>query len=183
MAKRKGLFFHSRVFIAVIAVFAWCGVSAGAADWKPYAEDPHFSYYYDARKIEYPYKTMHNVMKLELANVDIVRVRTKRIIKGEKGRDWQIQELKKLGHRTQGFEGLEFVIVGEEVNCHEKKYRVLSEAYYSKDGGELNSVVRKVTGDEGWQPIPPHSDDDALYRALCGKIRESASHQYQMEDR
>lgn len=175
MAKIKGMYIK-RLIAAVMVVIAWCSVSAGAADWKPYAADPNFSYFYDANKIEYPYKSMHNVMKLELANVDIVRVRTKRIVNGEKGREWQIQEQKKLGRTTEGFESFEFMVVGEELNCPEQKYRVLSEASYTKDGIELDSFVREDHF-ENWKPIPPRSDAEALHGVLCRKPRGSGSYE------
>jgi hypothetical protein len=175
MTNKKSLAAVAKAFIAVILTAGiWCSSSAWAADWKPYAGDQYSSYFYDAKRVSYPYKTIYNVMDLELAKVDIVNVWTKRIIRSEKGREWRIREQKKQGLTTKGYERYEYTMSQKEMNCSGKKYRVLSEADYTKDGGVL-SLFTKDYRLADWKSISPDSDTEALHRSLCEKSKEKAS--------
>ena len=183
MANKKNLSAGANALIAVIIMAGiWCSAAAEAADWRPYAGDQYFSYFYDARLIDYPYKTVYNILNLELSKLGIVRVWTKRIIRDYKGRDWQIQEQKKLGFTTKGYERYEYTVAQKELNCSEKRYRVLSEADYSKDGDVLSSVVKDANYVE-WKPIPPDSDTDALHQALCEKAKQRKAGQQDLQQK
>ena len=177
MANKKNLSAGANALIAVIIMAGiWCSAAAEAADWRPYAGDQNFSYFYDARLIDYPYKTVYNVLNLELSKLSIVSVWTKRIIRDRKGGEWQLQEQKKLGLTTKGYERYEFTVAQKELNCSEKKYRVLLEADYSKDGDVLSSVLKDANYVD-WNPIPPDSDTEALYHAICEKSKEKKTDQ------
>src|SRR5208337_4368850 len=152
MANKKNLSAGVKAFIAVIIMAGiWFSVAAEAADWRPYAGDRNFSYFYDARLIDYPYKTVYNVLNLELSKLSIVSVWTKRIIRDKEGSEWQLHEQKKLGLTTKGYERYEYTVAHKELNCSEKQYRVLSEADYSKDGDVLSSVL-KDSNYVDWSP-------------------------------
>lgn len=155
---------------AVLVAGVCCNAAAGTADWKPYAADRHFSYYYDAHSVVYPYRGVHNVLNLELADVGIVEVRTKSIIKDEKSREWKMQELKKSGLATKGYDSYDHTVSGIEVNCTDKKYRLLSEADYSRGEDRLGSVL-KESGSVAWEPIPQGSEAEALRLAVCSVSR------------
>ncbi|MGD0283446.1 MAG: surface-adhesin E family protein [Dissulfurispiraceae bacterium] len=171
MASNKSLSAVVNVFIAVILVAGvWCSVSAEAAEWKPYAADRHFSYFYDAKRVSYPYKTIYDVMHLELAKLDIINVWTKRMIRDEKDREWQIRERYKLGLTVKGYERYNYTVSRKEVDCSGKKYRVLLEADYSKEGDELSLFLKGANVGE-WALIPPGSDTEALYRAICERAK------------
>ena len=183
MANKKNLSAGAKALIAVIIMAGiWCSAAAEAADWRPYAGDQYFSYFYDARLIDYPYKTVYNVLNLELSKLSIVRVWTKRITRDHKGRDWQIHEEKKLGSTTKGYDRYESTVAQKELNCSEKRYRVLSEADYSKDGDVLSSVVKDANYVE-WEPIPPDSDTEALLHALCEKGKERKADQGDLQQK
>lgn len=167
----------ARVFFsAAITAVILCSTAAGAADWEPYWGDQYFSYLYDAQSIEHPYRNIFNVLKLEFAKTGIVSVWTKRIIQGVKGREWQVDEQKKQGSTTRGYERYEYTLSRKEVSCSEKKYSVLSEADYNKDGEVLSSFSKEAQFAD-LKPIPPDSDTEALYHAICGKQDESSSGQ------
>ncbi len=169
MGNKKNLSAGANALIVLIIMAGiWCGTAAEAADWRPYAGDQFFSYFYDARLIDYPYKTVYNVLNLELAKLGIVRVWTKRTIRDNKGREWQIQEQRKLGFTTKGYERYEYTTAQKELDCSREQYRVLSEADYGKDGDVLSSF-RKDANYVEWKPVPPDSDTEALLQALCGK--------------
>lgn len=172
MTNKKSLAAIAKVFIAVILTACiWHSAYAEAADWKPYAGDRNFLYFYDAKRVTYPYKDIYNVLNLELANVNIVNVWTKRIIKSEKGREWQIQEQKKKGLTTKGYEQYEYTMSRKELNCSGKKYRVLSEVDCGKDGGVLRLFLKEDHVAD-WEAILPGSDMEALHRSLCERSKE-----------
>jgi|GEM_PF-3443447 hypothetical protein len=182
MANKKNLSAGgANALIALIMLAGiWCSAAAEAADWRPYAGDQNFSYFYDARLIDYPYKTVYNVLNLELSKLSIVSVWTKRIIRDNKGREWQIQEQKKLGYTTKGYERYEYTVAQKELNCSEKKYRVFSETDYGKDGDVLSSFKKDANYVE-WKPIPPDSDTEALHHALCEKSKEKKAGQRDLQ--
>ena len=181
MVNKKNLSAGAKAFIAVIMMAGiWCSAAAEAADWRQYAGDQYFSYFYDAGGIDYPYKTVYNVLNLELSKLSIVSVWTKHIIRDKKGREWQIQEQKKLGSTTKGYERYEYTMAHKELNCSEKKYRVLSEADYTEDGDVLSSFMKDANYVE-WKPIPPDSDTETLHHALCGKTKERKAGQQDLQ--
>jgi len=172
MANKRNLSAGANAFIAVIIMAGiWCSAAAEAADWKPYAGDQYFSYFYDAGRIDYPYKTVSNILNLELSKLSIVSVWTKRIIRDRKGCEWQIQEQKKVGLTTRGYERYEYTLDHKELDCSKEKYRVLSEADYNKDGEVLSSFINDARYVD-WKPVPPDSDTEALHHALCEKAKE-----------
>ncbi len=177
MANKKNLSAGAKAFIAVIVMAGiWCSAAAGAADWKPYAGDQYFSYFYDAARTSYPYKTVYDVLNLELSKLNIVSVWTKRTIRDKKGRELQMQEQKKLGFTVKGYERYEYTEAHKELNCYDKKYRVLSEVDCTKDGEVLRLFVNDARYIE-WKPIPRGSDTEALHHALCQKIKERKNDQ------
>lgn len=185
MLYKRGMSLVCNILMAAVLVAGvCCNVAAGTADWKPYAADRHFSYYYDAHSVVYPYKGIHNVLNLELADVGIVRVRTKSIIKDEKSREWKMQELKKSGLATKGYDRYDHTVSGLEVNCTGKKYRLLSAADYSREGDQLGSVP-KESGSVDWERIPPGSETEALQLAVCSvsEKKRPAAPAVQGEDR
>jgi hypothetical protein len=166
---------------AIMVAGICCNVFAETADWKPYAADKHFSYYYDAHRVVYPYKTIHNVLNLELAKVGIVRVWTKRIINDEKSREWQIIALKKLSRATKGYDSYEYTVSDKELSCTDKKYKLLSETDYSKEGDVLGTFV-KDPGSAEWVPIPPDSETEALQLAICRELKNNESEPQTTQD-
>ncbi len=169
MANKKNLPAGAGAVIAVVMMAGiWFCAAAEAADWRRYAVDQNFSYFYDAGLIDYPYKNVYSVLNLEFSKLSIVSVWTKSIIRGNRGRDWQIEEQKKQGLTTKGYVRYEYTVAQKELNCSEKRYRVLSEVDYNRDGDVLSSFAKDVNYVE-WKPIPPDSDTDALLHALCEK--------------
>jgi hypothetical protein len=55
-----------------------------------------------------------------------------------------------------------------EYNCKEDQSRLLYFSFYSgkKGGGEM---VLSVSDPSKWQPVPPESIDEALWKFACGK--------------
>ncbi|WP_333654335.1 surface-adhesin E family protein [Dissulfurispira sp.] len=84
--------------------------------------------------------------------------------KDNKGRDWLIQENKRLGLSSKGYENYEYTIFLKEISCSDKMSRLLSEADYTKEG---NLLAKSEYPYAEWKPIVPESDDEALQKAVC----------------
>ncbi len=183
MTNKKNLSAGANAFIVVIIITGiWCSAAAEAADWRPYAGDQYFSYFYDATRVDYPYKTVFNVLNLELSKLSIVRVWTKRIVRDRKGIEWQIQEQKKLGLTTNGYERYEYTVDQEELDCPKGKYRVFWEADYNKDGDVLSAFMKDAQYVD-WKQIPPDSDTEELFHVLCGKPKEKKAGQQDLQQK
>lgn len=181
MVYKKNLSAGAYALIAVVIMAGiWCSAVADAADWTPYAGDQYFSYFYDAKRIDYPYKTVFNVLNLELSKLSIVSVWTKRIIRDRKGIDWQIREQKKQGLTTKGYDRYDYTIAQKQLKCSRGKYRVLWEADYNKEGEVLSSVMKDANYVE-WEQIPPDSDTEALLHTLCEKPKERKAEQKDLQ--
>lgn len=145
------------IILAFGLIVLYCNYAYGA-DWKLYAETQNFYFYYNVDKPD-PLKLILDIFRKKLVTVWI-----KRVSKDDKGRNWQIQENKKLGLSTKGYEGYEYTIFLKEINCSDKMSRLLSEADYTKDG---NLLSKSESPYAEWKPIVPGSDDEALQKAVC----------------
>lgn len=145
----------------ILATFCFAilqGNTADGADWKSYAENQNFSFYYNAEEPD-PFKEIANIFKKR-----IVRVWTKRATKNNKGRDWQIQENKRLGLSMKDYEQYEYTLSLKEINCSDKMIRLLSETDYAKEG---NLLAKSESPFARWGPVVPTSSDESLYKAVC----------------
>ncbi len=158
MSKHRLLCVHLGIILAAFwfAILHWN--TADGADWKSYAENQNFSFYYNAEEPD-PLKEILNIFKKR-----IVRVWTKRAVKNNKGRGWQIQENKRLGLSVKDYEQYEYTLSLKEINCSDKMIRSLSEADYAKEG---NSLAKSESPFAGWSPVIPASSDESLYRTVC----------------
>jgi hypothetical protein len=117
--------------------FAW------GADWKLYIVEDKWHHYFDAENIMHPSK-------------NIVRVWTKTVY-SDKGRIWLLRDFGK------NWENVYSAISLEEINCNDKKYRFLSQQYYSEDGGILFSAGER----ERWEYVIPESLSELLFEKVC----------------
>jgi len=119
------------------------GVSIRFTDWKIYGETNGGKIFYDAKSIRFLSK-------------DIVRVRVKL-----EYTDWGIAEMvKAFGDRYKNF-GHEITV--EEINCSDKKIRILSSTYYNKEGNIL--FTNSQEGE--WQFIVPELGVVQFYKTIC----------------
>lgn len=153
-----GLLSKLEIIILAFGLTAlYCNYAYGA-DWKLYAENQNFSFYHNVEAQD-PLKNI-----LDIFRKKIVTVWTKRVSKDDNGRNWQIQENKRLGLSTKGYENYEYTVFLKEINCPDKMSRLLSEADYTKEG---NLLTKSESPFAEWKPIRPESDDEALQKAVC----------------
>lgn len=131
---------------------------AHGADWKLYAENQDFYFYYNIDKPD-PLKLIRDIFSKK-----IVVVWTKHVSKGERGKDYQIHSNKKLGLSVKGYENYEYTIFLKEINCSDKMFRLLSEEDYTKEG---NLLSKSESPYSEWKPIVPGSDNEKLQKAVC----------------
>jgi hypothetical protein len=113
------------------------------ADWRLYSRDDEYKGYYDAKGITHP-------------SENIVRV-WQRWEYTDKG---VIEKVKELGKK---YENISQTAVLDEINCSEKKWRMLSLNHYSKEG----KIISSVSQEGQWDYIVPNSRVGALYKAVC----------------
>ncbi|GER92776.1 hypothetical protein A45J_0501 [hot springs metagenome] len=153
-----GLLSRYGIIILTLGMIALCLDYAHGADWKLYAENQDFYFYYDMDKPD-PLKLIADIFRKK-----IVTVWTKRVSKDERGRNYQIYTNKKLGLSVKGYENYEYTIFLKEINCSNKMSRLLSEADYTKDG---NLLAKSESPYAEWKPIVPESDEEVLQKAVC----------------
>lgn len=150
----------SKFWIIIIAfglIALYCNYAYGA-DWKLYTETQNFYFYHNV-ETQGHFKNI-----LDIFRKKIVTVWTKRVTKGENGKNWQIQENKRLGLSIKGYENYEYTVFLKEIKCSDKISRLLSETDYTKDG---NLLAKSESPYSEWKPIVPGSDDEALHKAVC----------------
>ena len=113
------------------------------ADWKVYATSHKGTFYYDGEDITRPSK-------------GVVRVLTKTVYT-EKGVSDFVAE---MGDK---FKTLTETIVLREVQCADKKVRLLSSTAYSS--GEV--LYSSTDPEPEWFPITPDSVGELLFQKLC----------------
>jgi hypothetical protein len=162
-----------RIIILVFGLIAlYCNYAYGA-DWKLYSETQNFYFYHNVDKPD-PLKLI-----LDIFRKKIFTVWTKRVTKGENGKNWQIQENKRLGLSIKGYENYEYTVFFKEINCSDKMFRSISEADYTKDN---NLLAKSESPYSEWKPIVPESDDEALYKAVCWPpFSEPSSAEHEMK--
>ncbi len=153
-----GLLSKHGIVILAFGLIALCCNYAYGADWKLYAETQNFYFYHNVDKPD-PLKLI-----LDIFRKKIVTVWTKRVTKGENGKNWQIQENKRLGLSIKGYENYEYTVFLKEINCSDKMSRSISEADYTKDS---NLLSKSESPYAEWKPIVPGTGDESLYKAVC----------------
>jgi hypothetical protein len=170
---KTGLLSKFGIIILAFGLIAlYCNYTYGA-DWKLHAETQNFYFYHNVDKPD-PLKLI-----LDIFRKKIVTVWTKRVTKDDKGRDWLIQENKRLGLSSKGYENYEYTIFLKEISCSDKMSRLLSEADYTKEG---NLLAKSEYPYAEWKPIVPESDDEALHKAVCRPLfSKSSSAEHEMK--
>lgn len=159
MIKRDSiLIMFAITFVLLVIINIYCTKAEGT-NWETYYETQNFYFYYNADTKKDPIKNI-----LDIFRKKIVKAWTKRLIKGNEGRNWQIQENKRLGLSTKGYENYEYTISLKEINCSDKMVRTISDVDYSKEG---NLLAKSESPYADWKPIIPESDDEALHKAVC----------------
>lgn len=157
MTKIGSLSKHGIIILAFGLIAIYCNHAYGA-EWELYAENQNFSFYYNVEAQD-PLKNIFDIFRKK-----IVTVWTKRVSKDDKGRNWQIQENKRLGLSIKGYENYEYTVFLREINCSDRISRSISEADYTKNG---NLLSKSESPYSEWKPIVPGSDDEALQKAVC----------------
>jgi len=87
----------------------------------------------------------------------------KRIL-SEKGREKIIQQMKSQGKSIAGYEKLSEDKILNEVDCKNKRYKILSVISYDKDGKVLFSEDSK---ESNWTYVAPNSNGSIFFKKVC----------------
>jgi hypothetical protein len=119
---------------------------AWAKDWRLYAKTDLYECFYDAE----------NMIR---SSQDIVEVWTKSEFTGR----GVIETVKKFGKH---YENLSYSLELWEINCAEKRHRLLLFTAYSADGNVLYTD-QAGSHPPPWKTISRGSAEESLYKALC----------------
>lgn len=128
-----------------IGIILSCNATVWGADWKLFAETDSYECFYDAEDAA-------------PSSSNIVDVWTKLEYK-EKGINGIV---KKFGKH---YADLCYSLELWEIDCGEKKERILSITEYSAEGKIL--YASSAGGRPTWKMIPRQSVDESLYKAVC----------------
>lgn len=131
------------IILALVGHANFVCAEVSAKDWKFFKKTEDAKFYYDKKDITH---LTQNIVK-----VWIRQVYTK------KGK---IDMMNLVGPRYQN---LSYSINSLEFDCGAKLVRFLSMTYYIKNGDVLD--LENPPGK--WEPVPPNSMFDALYKKVC----------------
>lgn len=97
----------------------------------------------------------------------IIQVKVTEILSDEK-RDKYIQTVKKGGMFTESWNNLIFTISLFEIDCLEKRMKILHYTLYDTNGKSLYS-----SSDQNWDYITPHTINDTLRKKVCLNVISS----------
>ncbi|MCX5886439.1 MAG: hypothetical protein NT096_11110 [Proteobacteria bacterium] len=131
----------SYLFVALSASIC---VASGAQEWKAFGENDEAFYFYDTK----------SVVRLADSHVRLQQ----KIVYTETGIRWAMEK------HGPGYKTLNYAIGQVEIDCANKKVRVLSATAYSKNGSVLDSRTIKT---KLWLDIPSGSMDERLQGDVC----------------
>lgn len=120
-------------------------------EWRPFGQSETNYWYFRTKDIEF--KTDGTV-----------RIWSKAAAKGKIGIDDKIKLLQKFGGNTKGYEQFSHSVSLFEINCSQRKSRVVSVTDYDKNGKSLESVT---VPDFPWDSIGKGTIMDNLSTVVC----------------
>jgi len=147
----KSLSVKLGVILIGLAIFTHA--QAWGEDWEKYAENEKIHCCYDAESV-----THFDGGSLSQPSKDIIRVWVKFEYTDIGLTDPVL--VKKFKKKINELDNSKLLY---EINCVDRKYRILESMYYSKDG----SVLRMNSIPSSWKHIIRESLNDALCKAVC----------------
>ena len=147
---------HYSVLTLSLVLFLLLSVNPGAGsdiDWKFFSESNTNRWYYDTKSVT-------------PSNKNLIKVWAKGLTKDQKGIDEKIKLLKKFGGETMGYENYSYTLNLFELDCENKKNRILSVKDYDKKGNGLQTVTIE---NYSWDYIAPGTIIDNLFKEICPK--------------
>lgn len=114
------------IMLCLTAIYSCTTGRIGEKNWRLFDMDSMRDYYFDAGSIK------------ELTK-GLVRVKLGTVAKGNEARNWEIDERLKRGLAIKGYENYDSSQDIYEINCIEKKFRVLSGTDYDTNNNILSS--------------------------------------------
>lgn len=151
--------------VVFLLLFVFAG-AAYAATWHQYASNDFYTLSYDSDDIRHPEALLKVQGVKILPHPNYLRVWTKQVVKGEEGRKFYLREQTRRGYSIVGYETYRYTIVQKDLDCSDKRFRVVAEADYNDKGLLLDSMVHEAKYLR-WLTVMADSEDDRLIREVC----------------
>ncbi len=141
--------FERRLSLGLIfMMFCIACPEAEGADWKLYSKNSDFRFLYEAEGMVRP-------------SAEVVQVWGMASGVSEQARG----HLRTLGAKSgvAGYENLEYSMELYEINCSEKRFKILSVLYYGPGQNLLDSSKEESE----FKDIEPYSNIEVLYQTVC----------------
>ncbi len=139
--------------VILIGLAIFTHAQAWGEDWEKYAENEKILCWYDAESL-----THYDGESLSQPSKNIIKVRVKFEYTDIGLTDPVL--VKKFGKKINKLDNSKSLY---EINCVERKYRILEFMFYSKDG----NVLYKKSIPSNWAYIIRESLNSALYKTVC----------------
>ncbi len=139
------------LLLSLFILFVGFHPDAKAAEWTPFVEDQAFKHFYDKQSIAH------------LPN-QMIRVAIKVDPKGKEGRDFLLKIRQQIGLPLEGYENYGFSLTVMEIDCANKRKRILQSEDYNKKGEQLDT---QSSPNPKWAEIHPNSVHGLYQKALC----------------
>jgi len=153
--------------LVFLLLFVFAG-AAHAATWHQYASNDFYTLSYDSDDIRHPEALLKVQGVKILPHPNYRRVWTKQVAKGEEGRKFYLKEQTKRGYSIVGYDTYRYTIVQKDLDCADKRFRVVAEADYNDKGILLDSMVHEAKYLR-WMTVMADSEDDRLIREVCNR--------------
>lgn len=125
-------------------------IAGMGGEWNSYADSSLYRYAYNTQSVKYD-------------TWSGVKVWTRRLPRDEEAKHAIIKELEREGAPAADAEGYRFTMTRFELDCANRMIRTVETFDYGA-GGVMKSDIPSRSD---WAAIPPGSDRDRLYRAVC----------------
>jgi hypothetical protein len=155
-------FFYRIVFLLLLIIPG----AVYAATWHQYAENNLFIFLYDSDDVRHPESILKIAGIQILSHPGYRRVWVKQIAKDDEGKAYYLRQQTKRGYSIEGYDTYRYTIFLKDIDCSEKRIRIVAEADYNDKGILLDSMAHDVQYLR-WSVVIADSDDDRLIRAVC----------------
>jgi len=139
--------------LIILAVFVTGGLPIYAQERDWVCSDSQI----DAKKCT----TFYDKKSVKSKPDQLLEVWVKTLVTDEEKKSY-VESRKKAKKKIEGYDKLAYALFEFDMNCQDKKYRVLSQGDYDKNDARLEAIIAPFSG---WQKMDAYTEP--LFKKLC----------------